>query len=266
MSPDAFRDALMSELQSRDTGTQCLSRLENSGLKFGASQQACDYHAYTENAYVSYLASPSRLETILDVEADRLVSIMEQGADDSDFTSRLVVQLRPGEFVKNANSDETSPLAARKFAGDMHAVLMLDSPETLSVVYENTLERHGLTEDQAFNLAAANTRRRMGAVVSDDYGAVTRMYSENGLISGQVWLPETCSDTAQNAVYFLYDYNGVLKVSEDNPLGISKLLGYARNMTGEGSSLSETVVSCRDGQWTQLWPATHAALDAPRAG
>lgn len=265
LSPDGFRDALIENIESRGEGELCLARLENAGLKLGLNAGQCDYHAYTENAYVDYLGAPSRLGTILDDEADRLFSIMNTENDMSGFTDRLVVQLRPKDFVSDANKGADSVLAARRFAGDMYAVLMLDSPETLSVVYEDLLRTEGLSEDDAFALAAENTRLRMGDVISDDYGEVTRMYSQNGLISGQVWLPETCETSSADAVYFLYDYNGVLKVDESDMMGISKLLGYARHMIGEGSSLSETVVSCTSGEWRQLWPATHASLDGALA-
>lgn len=261
LSPDGFRDALIENIESRGESELCLARLENAGLKLGLSAGHCDYHAYTETAYVDYLGAPSQLGTILNAEADRLFSIMNAESDMSGFADRLVVQLRPKDFVHEANDGAERTLAARRFAGDMYAVLMLDSPETLSVVYEDTLSTQGLSEDHAFALAAENTRLRMGDVISDDYGAVTRMYSQNGLISGQVWLPETCASNSADAVYFLYDYNGVLKVDESDMMGISKLLSYARHMIGEGSSLSETVVSCTSGEWRQLWPATHASLN-----
>lgn len=260
LPPDGFRDALIEKLAGAHDEAFCASRLENAGVKFGLSQNACHFETYTQSAYVSYLSEPSRLETILSAEADRLSEILKAGDNGSDLDARLVVQLRPKSFVQSANEGATSPLAARRFAGDLYAVLMLDSAQTLAAVTQAEIEASGLTYEVAFGLAAENTRARMGEIVSDSYGDVSRLYSENGLISGQVWLPETCAKNASGGVYFLYDYNGVLTVDRSDFLGISHLLSYARNMVGKGVSLSETVVTCQSGEWRQLWPASHAGL------
>lgn len=259
LSPDAFRDALMDQVRADVGESACVSRLEKSGLKAGLTQERCEYHLYTETAYVRYLADPSALSSVLKTETTRLVSIMQQGENEADFRERLVVQLRPKSFL--SNNDE--PMVAHRFAGDMYAVLMLDSPQTLTAVTVPQLEEQSLGEDEAFALGAENTRLRMGRIVMDDYGQVTRLYSENGLISGQVWLPETCEASDKPAAYFLYDYNGVLQADGNNLVSLSKLISYARNMVGNGTALSGTVVRCSSGQWTQLWPATQASLTIP---
>ncbi len=256
MGPDAFRDVLLKQF-THDAGAQaCVSKIENSGLKAGLTKEKCDYQVYTETAYIRYLSSPTDLQTIIGEESARLISIMEEGRDTSGMRDRLVVQLRPKSFV----SASEKPLVAHRFAGDMYAVLMLDSPQTLTAVSAEELQKLSVGEDEAFLIAAANTRTRMGKVQADEYGPVTRLYSENGLISGQVWLPETCGSAATPTAYFLYDYNGVLQTDGENLMGLSKLISYARNMVGKGTSLSGTVVRCSAGQWTQLWPATQASL------
>ncbi len=261
LTPDAFRDALTDRIETRQSEDLCMETLPNSGLKYGLKSRGCEFHAFTETPYIKYLADPSRIETILTEEADRLVSIMEAGRDETGFSDRLVVQLRPKGFVSNSEETTQSPIAARRFAGDMYAVLMLDSPETLVTVSENDLADHSLTIDGAFELAASNTRARMGEIVEDEMGEVERLYSMNGLISGQVWLPETCKAEADDAVYFIYDYNGVLKVESDDFFGISKLISYARGMVIKGNAFSETVVSCSSGEWQQVWPTSYAAMD-----
>lgn len=262
MSPNAFRDALLGQFTQMVGNEACAFKLDNAGLKAGLTKEACDYQVYTESAYVRYLSSPKDLQSILETEISRLISIMESGQDDAGMRDRLVVQLRPKSFV----SDSKKPLVAHRFAGDMYAVLMLDSPQTLSAVSQADLKDLSLSADDAFQIATKNTRQRMGKVLSDDYGPITRSYSENGLISGQVWLPETCGASASPTAYFVYDYNGVLKTDGENMIGLSKLISYARNMVGNGTSLSGTVVRCSAGQWTQLWPTTQVELRFKSSG
>ena len=258
MTNDAFRDAMLQKFETMLGENACLFKLQNGGIRAGFSADSCDFQVYTKTAYFRYLGAPDQLDAILSEEVARVQAVMQQKATDDNFRERLVVQLRPKSFFSGLKN----PVVATRFAGDMYAVLMLDSPQTLEAVSVKQLTEQNLTEADAFQLGAANTRARMGQVVQDEFGDVSRLYSENGLISGQVWLPETCSGASVSTAYFLYDYNGVLRVTGDDIIGLSKLISYARNMVGNGTALSHTIVRCDSGVWKQLWPVTQAGLEA----
>ena len=254
LSKAEFRDTLMDVMQANSADYLCLRTLEDGGFRTGLSAQSCDYFNYVDLVYDAYQANPDQLQSILDEEAARLLSIMTAGVDQSDFDQRLVIQMRGADFVATATKPGEPPIAARAFTEDLQAVLMLDSAETLSTVSVETLKAQGLSEDEAFQIAIGNTRDRMGAVSSQSYDNMTVLSSENGLISGELSLPETCSASSEDAYYFIYDYNGVLKADSDNLVGVSKLLSIARGMSKDDASVTSSVVRCQSGEWDQFWP------------
>lgn len=169
------------------------------------------------------------------------------------FSDRVVVQIRTEEFIKAVEAREGRKLVYEPFLGDMVAVLMLDSEETISAVYYDELSAHDVDETVVFELAHKNTRDRMGEVISNPLTLnVEQVMSGNGLISGQMTLPETCAVGTQDQVYFLYDYNGVLKVDAEDMLGVARLAAYARNLILTEKSLSNTVMMCQDGEWLEV--------------
>ena len=261
LSQNDFREALISRLQTQSDTPVCAHDLADGGFRAGPSADNCEYYAYVDTTYASYVVAPDRLDEILDNEATRLLQVIEGGVDETGFEDRLVVQLRPNSFLTTTSGEHDDAMVTRRFTQDLVAVLMLDSAETISVVDEDQLVEFGLTEDDAFDLAIANTRDRMGNVNVNTYKTLEVLSSDNGLITGELWLPETCNAQSRDAVYFVYDYNGVLKADRNNVIGISNLLSMARGMVNQGKSATDSVVSCSSGKWSQLWPAPQAALE-----
>ncbi|MAP96191.1 MAG: hypothetical protein CMK07_14690 [Ponticaulis sp.] len=258
MSTTAFRNAVISSMQDQSASELCVARLTDESFRVGPSMDDCEYHAFVDGAYAEYTDEPERADEIIASLASNYVSVISEGIDESNFEARLVVQLRAESYAHDVDASDDASLVARPFAGDLIAVLMLDSAQTLAAVSASQLADHGITEDQAFEMAKANTRSRMGDVLVDEYRKINFLSSSNGLISGQMWLPETCDGQSADAVYFLYDRNGVMKVGLDNPLGVSNLLSVANGLVIQGEAMTSSVVRCKNGQWTQLWPTRSA--------
>ena len=255
-----FRDSVINRITSQSETDICVARLSDGGFRSGPSTDNCEYYSYLDTAYTEYELAPQQLDEIVTRHAERVVSVMFAEPDETNFAERLVVQLRPVSYLNKAGKDEAP--VVRRFAGDMIAVLMLDSAKSIATVTEKQLAEHGLTEETAFAVSAENLRNRMGEVFVDEYRHIDMLSSANGLISGQVWLPETCSAESQDAVYFVYDHNGLMKVSMQDMVGVSNLLAVANGMVAQGSSLANSVVSCHSGQWSQLWPSLQASLSS----
>ena len=260
MSVLEFRNAIISAMQSEYEGELCVKRLSDDSFRAGPKEDDCEYYAYLDSAYAAYQEAPVQGADMIGQTATDYVRLMTAGIDETNFEERLVVQLRPTSYMADSDKEENplKELVARGFAGDMVAVLMLDSAETLAAVSAGQLAEHGLSEDRAFQLAVDNTRARMGEVHVDEYRKIDFMSSANGLISGQVWLPETCNAQSRDAVYFVYDRNGIMAVNLDNVLGISNLIAVANGLVVQGESLTSSVIRCKSGQWTQLWPSQSA--------
>ena len=262
MSRDDLREALIESLQDRLDPSTCIVKLKNAALRMGPTREECQYFIQTDRIFSFYTMDPESLSEIVAFETDRLSAILEGGVSNDNFADRLVVQLRGADFLRQVKASQDEALVARQFTTDLHAVLMLDSEDTLAAISPSQLSEYGLEEKEAFELALQNTRHRMGDIRQELFDGMTVLSSANGLITGQVWLPETCQAESEAAFYFLYDQNGVLKVEADNLLGISNLLSIARGMSSEGRSLTNSVLSCRDGQWSEHWSAREASLSA----
>lgn len=262
LSPVEFRNAVIDAMQAESDTELCVARLSDDSFRAGLTQSSCDYFAYLDNVYAQYAEDPSLGETLIAENASNYVRLISAGIDDSNFRDRLVVQLRPSNYVTTNARSTDGTLVARPFAGDMVAVLMLDSPETLAAVSKERLEANSVSEDEAYELAIKNTRDRMGEVYSEEYKKISFLTSSNGLISGQIWLPETCSADSTDAVYFVYDRNGLMSVNLSDPLGVSNLLAVANGLVIQGEAMTSSVVRCKSGQWTQLWPTQSAQIQA----
>ncbi len=262
VSPRDFRNAIIQSMQETSEDTLCFVRISDEAFRAGPSADNCDYQAYTNVAYEQYELAPETLDQIVDEQAQRYVSLIEAGVDMENFSERLVVQLRSRAYVRNANLTSESGLVVEPFIGDLVAVLMLDSPQTLAAVSNDQLVSQGVTREQAFELAIGNTRDLMGDVRADDYRRIHFTSSSNGLISGQIWLPEMCNAESEDAAYFLYDRNGLMSVQMDDALGVSNLLAIANGFALQGEGVSNSVVRCSGGEWSTLWPATSADSSA----
>ncbi|MAI89188.1 hypothetical protein [Ponticaulis sp.] len=258
LTPIEFRNSVIETMQALSDEELCFVRLSEESFRSGTSPDNCDFEAHLDAAYRTYVSSPETLDSVIADYAGQYVDLITAGIDYSNFENRLVVQLRSRSYVRNVNLGADSPLVARPFAGDLMAVLMLDSPQTLAAVSEEQLADQDVSADEAFELAVGNTRELMGEVREDEYRRIQFASSSNGLISGQIWLPETCNASSEDAVYFLYDRNGLMSVSMEDALGVSNLLAVANGLVIQGEALTSSVVSCQSGQWTQLWPARTA--------
>ena len=262
MTPREFRNAIIETMQDATDDALCFVRISDEAFRSGPSADDCDYQAYTDVAYEQYTNAPDTSDTLITEQAERYVALISAGVDMENFSERLVVQLRSRAYVRNANLTSDSGLVAQPFTGDLMAVLMLDSPQTLAAVSNEQLELQGVSPDEAFELAISNTRSLMGDVREDDYRRIQFTSSSNGLISGQIWLPEMCTAESEPAAYFLYDRNGLMTVPMSDALGVSNLLAIANGFALQGEGVSSSVVRCSGGEWSTLWPATSADSSA----
>lgn len=264
MSELQFRNAVISAMQETSETELCVARLSDDSFRAGLSTESCDYFAYLDQLYIEYQNDPANADALIHETADRFVRLIHTGIDDTNFEERLVVQLRPASYLNENKQSTQGDIVSRPFAGDLVAVLMLDSPETLAAVTSARLEANNVSVEQAYDLAIQNTRSRMGEVYQDEYEKIDFLSSSNGLISGQIWLPESCDAESRDAAYFIYDHNGMMKVNLNNPLGVSKMLSLANGLVGQGESMANSVVRCKSGEWSQLWPSQTAQVTAFR--
>lgn len=262
MTPREFRNAIIDSMQASSDEALCFVRISDEAFRAGPTASDCEYQAYTNVAYEQYTNAPDTIDTIVAEQADRYVALINAGVDMTGFSERLVVQLRSRAYVRNANLTSETGLVVEPFIGDLMAVLMLDSPETLAAVSNEQLQSQGISSEEAFTLAVENTRDLMGDVRADDYRRIHFTSSSNGLISGQIWLPEMCTAESEDAAYFIYDRNGLMSVPMDDALGVSNLLAIANGYALQGQGVSTSVVRCSAGEWSTLWPATSADSSA----
>ena len=249
LAPDAFQRVFYSFLEAEFDQPLCFRALDAASFRFGRDGEHCDNVVHLATAYEQYLTAPDRIDPLLTgISRTVATTFSAEPGITSDFRDALIVQLRPTRYFASASDED---IVSHPFAGDLSAVLMLDGETTLKTVSREMLAEAKLNDADAFRLAKDNLRRRMGPVYSEELQRVTLLESGTALITGALALPETCSAGAPEAVYFVFDPNGLMKADLTNPVGVSNLLGIAGQMMSDGTTLSQTVIQCSNGEWTQ---------------
>ncbi len=205
-------------------------------------------YIYTNNVYSYYKSDPEDKTAFIESWISAMP--LDGWVDESNIKARLVTVLRPTDYLDGGPTELKDTVISRAFAGEIMAVLMLDSPQTLSSASPDLLAENGLTEDQAFILAEGNTRRLMGEIQSETIEGIELLSSESGLITGLPALSESCSTTTKPYIVLIIDRDTLYQtsISEDNP-GFAFLNVIAADAIGSGESLATGMLFCRDGEW-----------------
>lgn len=243
IAPAQFRDDVAALLRA-ERPDLCIRVVDEWTLHFGESEEACEHFLAIDNMYREYLSDPGRLEDLQSRLARSGIAIMS-GRDMSNFANRLVVVLRPAGY---AAFDDRFEVVSRSFAGDLIAVMMLDSELTLSAVNPENLVEHDMSADEGFALAEINLRERMGDVVIESVDGMEVVGAESGLATGLLWLSESCTPQSEGSRALVFDRNTYVMVGQDDEANTA-FDRVAGAIISGGGSLSGTILSCNQGTW-----------------
>lgn len=244
ISPAEFRDDVIGLLKAARADI-CVVVVDDWTLHFGTNEAECGNTLNIDNMYREYLGTPSqRAELQSKLAATGLGMLAER--DLSDFESRLVVVLRPAEYAVLGDGE---PAVHRPFAGDLIALLMLDSATTLSTLDAGTLSDHDLSEDQAFAQARRNLPDRMGDVVVEVIEGITVIGAESGLATGLMWLPDSCDAVSEGRRAHILDRNTYFQVDGRDAVAAGRFAEISAGLIANDAALSRTVLVCESGAW-----------------
>ena len=208
---------------------------------------------FTDYAYQKYKEDPERLDEIIDHWISSIPIGQEINTEDA--RNRLVVVLRPSNYLEGLPGEYREEIVHRPFVGDLIAMLMLDSPTALSSATRDLLEENDLSEDEAFIVAEPNTRRLIGDIYRDDLEGIELLESSNGLITALPWLPESCRLGQPSSAMMIVDREFVLRIDEDAGEEATDLfMNISADMISKRESLATGVLMCTDGDWEFVDP------------
>lgn len=253
LSRAEFTQRFLAEFQARHPGVD-FDQVEDGAISFGESADSDGRGMmFTDYAFDLYLADPTALSDII----DRWVAAvpLDGEIDESDAANRLVVVIRPPDYLNVIPESQRADLVSRPFLGDMIALMMLDSPQALSTASLDLLEENDLTVDEAFILAESNTRRLIGEIYSENYDGIDVLESSNGLVTALPWLPETCRAGVANFAMMIVDREFLMQVDmTKDPAAFEIFMHTATEMILNQESLATGVFMCVDGEWNFAVP------------
>jgi hypothetical protein len=251
LGPAEFRDQIGAALHTLGPDL-CVRAVDNYTLHFGPSQSECDSFLYIDNGYNEYLSNPGTLAVIVQRYlpiASQLLSgdIAREGGE----RNRIVVVLRNSDYARLCGVPADT-FVSRPFAGDLIAILMLDSPTHLMNRSPENLAELALSVDEAFTLAAGNLRTRLGPVELAQEQGVDVVGAQSALISGTLWLSESCGPQSEGKLALLAARDYYFSSNGNDTAHRNFFLGFSRRLIATGESLSSTVLICRAGHW-EAW-------------
>lgn len=251
---EQFTDEVIREL--RATGEiECVNRIDGGGFHYGATSGDCEtFTMFTDNTYNAYKAEPERKDALIsrlvNVSVEALLSADGIGSLPDDYQDRLVVVLRPTDYGAPVPDSPPIGLVMRPIAGDMAAMLAVDSADSLMPLLPDMVEESGKPEDELFALAYENTRQRMGRVEREKDGDLEYVYAATGLATGILALPKSC--TAKTKPYYavVLDRDTFVRSSEVAKAGVGALARFVLDHRGQNTSFSETLMYCHNGEWS----------------
>ncbi|MCB9960629.1 MAG: hypothetical protein R3C00_03305 [Hyphomonas sp.] len=253
VSQSDFTDDVIVALQDGgDVG--CVKRLDAGGIQFGPDEDDCEAYAlYTDNTYAKYIQEPERKDELIARLAAAGRALVKQGEDafglPDDYREALVVILRQKDYGTVETGGKAPLLVTRPFAGDLNMLLALDSATTLKPVTTELISASGLAVDELYDLAFANTRKRMGELeIAQDEG-VEIVYAGTGLATGHLALPESCDmDTAPYYALVL-DRDTYARAPDKPAGGARRLAEAARDIRATPNGFSSSLIHCSGGEW-----------------
>lgn len=240
-----FRDQIAASLRAARPDW-CIKAVDATMLNYGPKADECSNSLDVGNAWSDVLAGADRSVTVA-----RFVGLAlapPTTATVSADRARLVVVLRPQAYLDSVSPELRAALITRPFAGDLHAVLMLDSPETLQTVSRGALANIGVDETGAFAAAAENLRVRMGPLVREKVERIETVDAGSGLATGGLWLPEACKPDSPERLVLVYRRNAYIVADGADRDAREDFAAAVQTLTREGA-FSATPLTCTGGAW-----------------
>ena len=258
LSPSEFRDEVMAAMTSAG-GFECIEAVNEWSVRFGKTPDACEAQLFIDNTYSLYKDSPADREFLIERLAGFAVSNIVRGEEiGTTDRERLVVLLRPENYLRGTGTlfEDAPKLVSRPFAGDLFALLMLDSPTALRAVRVEDLSDLGLSQDEAFGLATTNLRNLMGPVerVIDEETGIEIVGAPSALGSGVLWLPEACTAETEPYVVHLWDRDSYIAAKFSDSQALEAFSIMTANMIAAQDTLHNTILYCIDGEWVAATP------------
>ena len=259
---EQFTDEVISVLKA--TGAvECVNRLDEGGFHYGTTPDDCENFAmFTDNIYNVYRAEPERkddlISRLVNASVETLLSDDDFGRLPDDYQERLVVVLRPVDYGAPVLDSPPIELVMRPVAGDMAAMLAVDSADALMPLVPDMVEESDKPEDELYAMAYENTRQRMGRVEREKDGELEYVYAATGLATGILALPKSC--TAKTKPYYavVLDRDTFVRASGGARAGVGALARFVLDHRGQNTSFSETLMYCHNGEWSAADPAALA--------
>lgn len=248
-----FTDDVIAALKSEGLAN-CVRRLDEGGFSFGTDEADCDgLRMFTENQYKAYLLDPENKSTYIDklttLARDALAAAEDGESYPSDYMESLIVIVRPENYGSELGIDAPKNMISRPLAGTYRIFLAFDFPEKLMATGRGGMPFMGMSDDDLFELAAENTRNRMGAVNRSPEMGVTMVYSEGGLAPSLLALPETCAGETPGYYALMLDSFTHAEVPEGDPEAVTQLARIGMYNFIWEKSRYDTLLHCSGGKW-----------------
>lgn len=246
LSRQAFRDAYVAVLKSQKPDIELQLPADDQTRLNVLENGEVDLTAFLDNPYGDYVGDPQQLDDILHRHVRLLLG---KSADfEAEATStQLVVLLRADSLLTTTNGYE---FLRRPFVGDLLQVLMIDGTETLRYATPGDIERFGLTEEAAFDLARKNLRDRIGPVDTEEVQGITVFAADSGLAAGLPTLPEFCLAGQPGKLILMAARAHFFSAPRERADVASALKDITRRMIADGASMSTTLIECQAGAWS----------------
>lgn len=253
ISPSEFRDRVVAAIKKAhpDVPVETISDVELQLNKAGAQIQID-----ISSGYMEYRSAPDSLSSIVDKWVG-LAGGMSAGPDTASMRETLVIVLRNKTYASiGAKNGQAALMITRPFGGDLVQTMMIDSPATLASATLEMLKAQGIAEAEAWTLAEANTKRRMGELnVGDlDRDGPFGVTAESGLATGA--LLTMCggdnSRAEDGSVVLVVNRDLFIKTLPNDPLSAERFWAFAKPQLGQGTLMSDTPLTCKKGKWVEV--------------
>lgn len=126
---------------------------------------------------------------------------------------------------------------------------MIDGQDRMAVVSEESLNRLGLTAEQAFERALINLPARLGELSVAHEMGLEIVSADSGLATGALLLPDACRSGGSENLVLVSARNTYFSVNSRDKVAVETFWTLANGLRSDGASLSQTVLSCRSGRW-----------------
>lgn len=245
-----FRDEVAAAIRAERPGG-CLLIDGPSTMRLGPSAADCASTLDVGNTYTEVITGRARKDEMI-ARLARLAITSPATTPVTGDRARLVVVLRPQAYIDSVPAAAQADIVRRPFAGDLFAVLMLDSADALQTASRASVASMGLDEAGAFALAAENLRARMGPLAREKLlRSIESVDAASALATGGLWLPEACKADTGVRLALVTMRNGYIALDNPDAGARAEFVEVARALIERGA-LSRTPIVCTGGVWRVL--------------